>query len=509
MKNRRNIEGLVWACVFAALALAVFAVVNMSEFIHERNDATTKLNGILDTLAKIEKIDKAITILNTTIDSSAENTWKTEKVDEAKEAADKIKKTPVPYLARVVSGLSGMLLSILFLYLLQANLLTQEGATTDYSLFFFALAFSSWALPMPKIGIDYASLLNTAFLIPAFWGLDIKTRLVKPFKEKVTLFHLIVISICYFTLHLLLHYVNLPDTAKIIDNITSIILFALFALSFFESIYTRFKPYPGKNERVTGLMLGALVAFPCLIYLTYYYFSLIFGDADQVTKQLLLIGQFSFILSVTFMAFSWAYERERIANRLLAIQKVQIRHFSRNMLNRLVSYLEDKYESHALSVENAIYAAKDLKAHYELSEVAGDRVKIHLVERIPQLLKTAESFYGSFAKKVTLSENAYNSEICMLFISILNELMENAQKHGGGVRYVAITETTDNMVIEVENLTQSWLIDKNDSMKSGTIPTKHQGLYFVHWYARVIDSSFSLDHNDKSIILTFSKKRFI
>lgn len=209
------------------------------------------------------------------------------------------------------------------------------------------------------------------------------------------------------------------------------------------------------------------------------------------------------------MAFSWAYERERLANRLLAIQKMQIRHFSRNMISRLVSYLEDKHESHTLSVENAIYATKDFKAHYELSEVAGDRVKIHLLERITQLLKLAESFYGSFVKKVTLSETSYNSEISMLFIGILNELMENAHKHGGGIRCVTITETTDNMVIEVENLTQNWLIDKSGNTESGVMPDEHQGLYIIRWYARVIDPSFSLDYNDKSIILTFNKKRFV
>lgn len=490
MKNSKWIHFFVWFCFTLTVGLVGSAAYGIHNVISERKSVITNHN-----LDNGQNLDLSKTVILTLSE------------------IDSLKQSPVPDLNRLVSGFAACLLYILFIFLFNSkDLVTDEK--TDYSLLFFALAFSAWALPLTPSDNDYAAILNTAFLIPAYWGLDIKPNFIKSFEHKITLFQVIAFSFVVFIIILILQVSHSNDFPVIIDQIISIVLFVMLGISFFKTFHERFSNVSSRKINYTGTIMGALLSIPCILYLVLY--GIDFTEKNSSIENsykltLLLIAQLTFILSVLYLAFSWAYSRARIANQLLFIQSVQIKHYGRNMLSRLVANLEDRIKYNALNTEEAINTVRDFKSHYDLSEVMGGKVKINFPKRIHELFEDTEKIYSSFQREITFINSEYNSEICVLFISILNELMINAHKHGGGIGRVVIIETPNQMKLEVENLTNQWPDNKSHGKENliSQLSSQHQGMHIMRWYARAIDSSYSLEYKGKTISFTFNKIRFI
>jgi len=419
MKKQKWIELLVWACVVTTLALAVFAVIDMSKFIHERNDATTTLDTMIDSFA----VDIRGLETNAMIDSSAIDRWRIEKIADAKEEADKIKKTPVPYLARVVSGFSGGLLLLLFLYLYKDGKLTLSSETNkeeviDWSLFWFGLAFMVWSWPTkPQLesyegwlsansaAIDLCrSFINSIFLLFAYRDLEVKLIKFpqwlnrKRFNWVISVFSLVLILLFFVVFEYKGDDQKPPGWYIIFEAIFSIALLMLYIWTFAVGIPRR----RIVSHRIVSYFIGILSSSGFLAALFYYIkFEIpsVFGiDSEKESLQqiLILYYQFSIIISIVFLSFSWSYERESESAKKLTETLKENEEQKKN----LKQALKEKYEE----LEKRKIAEAEKKQAME-NEINAKKDALHLFKNALRRIR------GLMFDKVTAGVTAENSPL--------------------------------------------------------------------------------------------------
>lgn len=548
---KKWIELLVWACVVSALALAVFAAWDMKTFIDGRITAIEKLNPSTGTQEN----------------RSAQSL--TEK------DIDYIKKTPLSHLARVVSGFSGGLLLLLFLYLYKDGKLTRffeankEEEVIDWSLFWFGLAFMVWSFPTKPqlqnyegwLSINSAainltrSFLNSIFFLFAYRDLEVKAIEFpqwlnrKKFNWVLSVFSIVFILLFFIAFEYTGDDQEPPEWYKIFEAIFSIALLMLYIWTFAIGIPRR----RIVSHRIVAYCIGILSSSGFLAAFFYYInFGIpaafgIYPKTESLQQILILYYQFSIIISIVFLSFSWSYEREResIKKLLEALKeneeqkkkleqaweekheelkkreiaeaekkqameneinaKKDALHLFKNALRRIRGLMVKRikglseqntplepYQYVASSVDSLLYF---VEGEFELSDGASFNQYIGSVLGKLQDLYRLEHF--DYSRALLENDQYCSPNLLQKFGQVIVEIVQNAYKHGNS-----------SLVLSME-LSEAKVMTIRAQDKGGELVydvNKNSGMRIMRNYLRELDNKFdgNIRKEDSTVIIIFN-----
>lgn len=480
------------------------------------------------------------------------------------------------FLSSFTAGLFVLLWFFLYRENTSKNITEKQGIVTDYTLLFFALAMLVWGLPMHKVfqeGYeDTIAVLNTLFFLYAYW--DIENKFPRILELKINKWsHEQTFTINRSTYYVIIFTFGVIAWMKyeLLFPAFDIIVMSLLGLSFFISIFRRFGNYSNyrsflwDRDTVIGMGLGlySVVGFIFVIL------SYCFDKESDYRHVLVIFYQFLLLITTGVLALSWVYEKmikevvyredklkeerrkleeknlkleekendlkmtnERLREtqteletqngsleknlRLLEIQKQEIRHYSRNILLQFEKEISSKRKNnpHDVFADYVMYGIANIREHYRESMVNQANTTISLNNRMKNMIDKFENIFGEIPKKaIRLSNNSFDSETSFKLIGILDELMLNAKKHGGGIESVGLIESENYIEIFVENKTASIPenFEKKLSTKSSSIISDDEGLglNLIQWYILDIDKKALIESDDKTITIKFNKKNFI
>jgi len=501
-------------------------------------------------------------------DETEVRSWSCDKTHQ--KAIEYAGKTPVAHLARLVSGFSACIFLLMFWFLYQRRRLSkdesEQNQPEDYSMLFFGLAMLTWALPTEPVFRTFESLksnakaladsrafLNSIFFICAYWDLEHKMpgrwiRFFESFqlptwwkrfvsmsidanyKRGTFVFLMSLLTVVMLFLFFSGNAKSKGDTKVVLwydyfDFFFSVGFTILLIIAIIEGFRKRIQ-LPNNYMAWLGVLLGCFAASGFGIVLLFYYvdnpFYLPYFDfARSYVFQ--LVYQFLILFSVSVLAFSWAFDKKiktlEEKTEILEAQRREIKHFSRNVLSQFQKELNmrfgqfDKNDTFKIYIEERI---EDIKAYLESSIIGINDTKINLPERLEDCIaKFKKIFDLKFdLKNDLLFHSEYDAENSLKLIQVINELMFNAKKHGGGIESVIIEEKQEQIRVSVTNKMDYFDLEFEELVKNGFLVSDvykfknlGQGLKTLYWLMQDLDPKGKISIQGKSIILSINKNK--
>ncbi len=542
----------VWVCIVTTLGLSFLAVWDMKTFISDR----TQVIKNVDSLAAIQNVDSlaagSVTVSINTEDITI------------------LGKTPVPYLARVVSGFSGTLLLLLFLYLYKDGKLKlssekKQEEVIDWSLFWFGLAFMVWSWPTkPQLesyggwlhfnsaAIDLSrSFMNSIFLLFAYRDLEIKLIKFpqwlnrKRFNRVISVFSIVFILLFFVAFEYTGEAQDAPVWYNIFDATFSIALLMLYIWTFAVGIPRR----RIVSHRIVAYFIGILSSSGFLAALFYYIgfeilplvFEVDFKNDVSLRQSLILYYQFSIIISIVFLSFSWSYERERKSTKKLsealeenkeqnkklqqALKKQRIAesekkkameneinakkdalHLFKNALRRIYGLMYDKvatgvtaentplepYQYVASSVDSLLYFVEG-----ESALIDGAYFNPYIESVLDKLQDLYRLQHFDYSQALLEKDQYCSSNLLQKFGQVIVEIVQNAHKHGNS-----------SLVLSME-LSEAKVMTIRAQDKGGELVydvNRNSGMRIMRNYLYELDNNFdgNIRKEDSTVIIIFN-----
>jgi len=540
----------VWVCIVTTLGLSFLAVWDMKTFISDR----TQVIKNVDSLAAIQNVDSlaagSVTVSINTEDITI------------------LGKTPVPYLARVVSGFSGTLLLLLFLYLYKDGKLKlssekKQEEVIDWSLFWFGLAFMIWSWPTkPQLesyegwlsansaAIDLSrSFINSIFLLFAYRDLEVKLIKFpqwlnrKRFNWGLSVFSMVFILLFFVAFEYKGDDQKPPGWYIFFEAIFSIALLMLYIWTFAVGIPRR----RIVSYRIVAYFIGILSSSGFLAALFYYIkFEIpsVFGiDSEKESLQqiLILYYQFSIIISIVFLSFSWSYERERKSTKKLseaieenkeqnkklqqALKKQQIAeaekkqameneinakkdalHLFKNALRRIRGLMVDKvatdvtaensplepYQYVASSVDSLLYFVEG-----ESALIDGAYFNPYIESVLGKLQDLYRLEHFDYSQALLENDQYCSPNLLQKFGQVIVEIVQNAHKHGNS-----------SLVLSME-LSEAKVMTIRAQDKGGELiydVNRNSGMRIMQNYLYELDNNFdgNIRKEDSTVVIIFN-----
>jgi hypothetical protein len=300
------------------------------------------------------------------------------------------KKTSVPHLARLVSGFSSCIFLLMFWFLFQKKRKSQDenkqNELDDYSMLFFGLAMLTWSLPTKEVFRIYGfeslaralndsrAFLNSIFFICAYWDMEYKIperwksffsfpipiwskRFVEKYSKRGTF---VLLTGLLTTVILILFFAGIAHTKidgndiswyDFFDFFFSVGFSLLFIVAIIFGFHKRIRYSENDNSLGIGSIMGLFIASGFVVVLLFYAVDNPLGwRPPQSLKDLVdtgifqLVYQFLILFSVSFLAFSGAYEKEmKKANDLKSIN-IKLKEEQKKIQNANVGLENQKSE---------------------------------------------------------------------------------------------------------------------------------------------------------------------
>jgi MFS family permease len=513
------------------------------------------------------------------------------------EAVKYSRKTSVPHLARLVSGFSSCIFLLMFWFLYQKKRRSQDeneqSEPDDYSMLFFGLAMLTWSLPTEQVFRIYGfesfaralddsrAFLNSIFFICAYWDMEYKIperwksffsfpipiwckRFVEKYSKRGTF---VFLTVLLTTVILILFFAGIAHT-KIDDNdiswydyfdfFFSVGFSLLFIVAIIFGFHKRIRYSENDNSIGIGSIMGLFIASGFGVVVLFYAVDNPLGwKPPQPLKDLVetgifqLIYQFLILFSVSFLAFSGAYEKEmKKANDLKSIN-IKLKEEQKKLQNANIdlekqkSELEEKEEiiktDRLNMLHNAGNSIRRVRNKFEQLSSKEDRlvskkeafgiVAMNLDAILILVEKTDPEFFGKeyvpfkkyiikFLKKINLASKSefirfefedgisVNDELQVRFFpiqtigDIIFELSINAHRYGGKVFLLEINQDGKKLTILAKDNGSNFNIQ--EKIRGNGI-----GLRIIAGYLKEIDPDYIFQREIGYTYISFNLNKII